>query len=254
MALTEAISDEEIIEFCIAASPRDIISEYPLGNKVCRLPNQQVVKRGAAVTETEAENQRRAFELLDPSIVRVPKVDRFFEHEGAGYLIMEFIEGRVIEELDETQYEKLATILSYFYSIPGSIAGNLCGHGKLYYCPFPDEGVAPMNMPEMEKWFNSRLTKNSPYHVSLQNCELVFTHRDLAPRNLVWQDDGSVCLLDWSNAGFFPPSIEVCCQLGGRDPVFNRRVEAILRSISKVDIHQVEAILEVWSNGFRYHL
>jgi thiamine kinase-like enzyme len=40
-------------------------------------------------------------------------------------------------------------------------------------------------------------------------------HRDLAPRNIVWQDDGSVYLLDWLTGGFYPVSFEICSQRNG---------------------------------------
>ena len=254
MELHGALSDREIIEFCVAASSKDIISGHRLGNLIYKLSNRLVIKRGGGVTETEAENQRRAFKLLDPNIVRVPEVYRFFTYRGEGFLVMEFVEGKVLEQLNDVHYEKLAIVLSHFHSIHGKFAGNLQGHGSLYFCPFPDEGVPAMNTLQMEQWFNSRRRKNSPPRVCFQNSELVFTHRDLAPRNLIWQDDGSVYLLDWSTAGFFPPSVEICSQRGGIDPVFNDRLEMIIQSISSVDHVEIDGILEAWSNCTRYHL
>lgn len=35
-------------------------------------------------------------------------------------------------------------------------------------------------------------------------------HLDIAPRNLLYLADGSVCLLDWATAGFYPRFFEVC--------------------------------------------
>ena len=45
------------------------------------------------VTESEANNQKEAYLLLNPSIVRVPRVYRFFSKGQHGYIVMEYIEG-----------------------------------------------------------------------------------------------------------------------------------------------------------------
>ena len=55
-------------------------------------------------------------------------------------------------------------------------------------------------------------------------CELVFCHLDIAPRNLLRQEDGSLCLIDWASAGYYPRLFEFGMQWIGRrnDKVIDR--------------------------------
>ena len=90
------------------------------------------MKYGSHLTETEADNQRRAYALLDHNIVRVPRVERFFRHQDVGYLAMEYINGEVLQALEEVHYTQIAEVVSHFRTIQQSTPGNLCGKGGLY--------------------------------------------------------------------------------------------------------------------------
>jgi hypothetical protein len=74
------------------------------------------VKCGPDVTKEEAEKQRIAYELVDSRIVRIPRVYAFITDErGRGYLVIEFIEGRIAEPLEESDVvPKIAGVLDYF--------------------------------------------------------------------------------------------------------------------------------------------
>jgi hypothetical protein len=83
--------DDELIAYCANPPVSQILGGAPYGNKVIRLSDDQVIKFGIVVTREEAENRKRAFDLVDRNIVRVPRVDRFFEDgSGLGYLVMEY--------------------------------------------------------------------------------------------------------------------------------------------------------------------
>ena len=58
----------------------------------------------------------------------------------------------------------------------------------------------------------------------MKNFDLVLCHLNVAPRNILWLEDGSICFVDWEAAGFFPRLFEVCRQriLYGLDGDFNR--------------------------------
>ncbi|KAJ5429298.1 hypothetical protein N7491_006314 [Penicillium cf. griseofulvum] len=60
---------------------------------------------------------------------------------------------------------------------------------------------------EVEEWFNSRLFPGDG-KVRFDHTPLVLYHLDIAPRNIIWLDDGRVCLLDWASAGFYPRLLE----------------------------------------------
>jgi thiamine kinase-like enzyme len=61
----------------------------------------------------------------------------------------------------------------------------------------------------MESWLNFRLP-DVESKLILQKYPLVLCHLDLAPRNIIWLADGSVCFIDWASAGFYPRFFEVC--------------------------------------------
>ncbi|OJJ42083.1 hypothetical protein ASPZODRAFT_35783, partial [Penicilliopsis zonata CBS 506.65] len=89
------------------------------GKRVIRVSDDKVVKWGPDVTQEEAENQRIAYELLDSRIVRVPRVYDFFSDEqGRGYIVMELIEGKILDPLEDiVAVEKVAAVLSHFTTL-----------------------------------------------------------------------------------------------------------------------------------------
>ncbi|KIW11717.1 hypothetical protein PV08_11019 [Exophiala spinifera] len=107
----------------------------------------------------------------------------------------------------------------------------------------------------MEKWFNSRLFEHNP-KLSLRNCKLVLCHLDIAPRNLLWQEDGSLCLLDWASAGYCPRLFEFCAQwiIEGKDGSFNSILLNSMNPLSDIELGQKEAILCFWRNIQKYSL
>ncbi|ODM20816.1 hypothetical protein SI65_03869 [Aspergillus cristatus] len=106
--------------------PGSIVSQY--GKRIIKISDHHVVKWAPDVTKEEAENQRIAYGLLDSRIVRVPRVYSFFSDEqGWGYIVMEFIAGKIIEPLEEIfAIEKIAGVLDYFATLRHSIPGSLC--------------------------------------------------------------------------------------------------------------------------------
>jgi thiamine kinase-like enzyme len=61
----------------------------------------------------------------------------------------------------------------------------------------------------MEDWLNHRLP-DVEAKLALEKYPLVLCHLDLAPRNMIRLEDGSLCLLDWKSAGLYPRFFEVC--------------------------------------------
>lgn len=46
--------------------------------------------------------------------------------------------------------------------------------------------------------------------LELERYPLVLCHLDLALRNFIWLENGSVCLVDWASAGVYPRFFEIC--------------------------------------------
>lgn len=127
MALPKDIQQATVIAACANPLPNNIIRQY--GKRVIRISDHAVVKWGLDVTKEEAENQSKAQKLVDSRIVRIPRVYDFFsDDQGRGYLVMEFIEGEVIDPLEEeTAVKKVAAVLNYFATLRCTTPGSLCG-------------------------------------------------------------------------------------------------------------------------------
>lgn len=168
---------------------------------------------------------------------------------------MEFIEGKAIEPLEDiSAIEKVACLFDYFatfrHNIPGSLCGGFC-RGLL----FPEtEDLVFDSMNGMEEWFNSRLFAHNP-NLTLQGCEFVFCHFDIAPRNILWQEDGSLCLVDWASSGYYPRLFEFCSQwiIEGKYGSFSSLLLSSKKPLSDQGMAQKEVILCAWRNIQNIH-
>lgn len=62
------LSDGELISLFFEAAPDRIVGGIQEGNLVVKTSNDTVIKFGPGVTEDEANNQRKAYELIDHNI------------------------------------------------------------------------------------------------------------------------------------------------------------------------------------------
>lgn len=245
-----------VIAACADPSPCDIVSQH--GKRIIKISDNTVVKWGPDVTEEEAENQRIAYELVDSRIVRVPRVYTFFfsDERGWGYIVIEFIEGNVIDPLeDPTAIKKVAGVLDYFSTLEHTIPGSLCG-GFCRGLLFPEtEDLIFDSLDNMERWFNSRLFEHDP-KLSFQGSKLVLCHLDVASRNILWQEDGPPCIIDWASAGYYPRLFEFCAQwvIEGKDGIYNSRLLSSMKPLSNREIAQKDAFLCSWRNIQKYPL
>ncbi|KAJ5719725.1 kinase-like domain-containing protein [Penicillium malachiteum] len=250
-------SDSELVDFCLHGPPDRIIGGIPYGPRVARVSDEVVIKYSPHVTKYEAENQQRAYELVDPSIVRIPRVHRYFQDEkGVGYIMMEFLEGKTIDPLeDPTLIDRVVKVLDHFSTISGQKPGNLAGGpcaGILW------ESSQPLNfstITEMEAWLNSRLLPGEGT-VSLRESDLVLCHLDIAPRNIIWQDDGTICIVDWESACFYPRLFEFWTHwnIEGKDGNFNSLLLNAMTPLPSHELSQKDRVCRLWYNTQKYAL
>ncbi|KAI0777645.1 kinase-like domain-containing protein [Trametes elegans] len=189
--------------------------------------------------------ESRAMELVfHHTTIPIPRVRRIIDEHDClnihGYIIMDYIPGRTLKEAWPTMsfFAKLrvAFVLRRYIrqlrsirhprtAVPGPMGPGLealRGHSPLYgpindtlgpfssyaeYAAFWNErhayGMTPHNAtPEEEAAIAASLI---PFDDS---APLVFTHNDLAMRNIIVGDDGRLWLIDWGFAGFYPPWFE----------------------------------------------
>lgn len=211
----ETATDAEIIAYC-SNPPAAILDAIPLGgysNKVIPIPCQAVVKYGGGVKAEEFTNLQRAYLLLDPSVVRVPRPYRFFQDGDIGYLVMEYMEGTIIEELtDPFHINQIGRALEHFSSFQSLQPGPLCGgisRGILWSEGTTTEYPLCGSVENLEHWFNRRL-EHDGLCLSFKECDFVLCHLDIAPRNMLWLpgDGTSLGIVDWASAGYYPRIFE----------------------------------------------
>ena len=212
----------------------------------------------AAASQNEAIIQNIARQLIDPSIVRIPKVYRFFLHGDHSYIVMEYIRGRIprVEDFPKL-IPKIARLMAHMATVNGHVCGPLGGgysHGVLW----ESEDVMFQNLSDMEDFWNSRLipAKDGTARVSFEGLRLVLCHLDIAPRNILLLDDGSFCLLDWESAGFYPRFFEFCAQsfLDHHDEEFSRRFLESMEQLTEAEEEQRRFVSIACGNSLRYNL
>lgn len=252
------LSDNEVIEYCLSCDESQLLGGGKYGNRIVRISDTQVVKFGRGVSYYEAVNQQRALELVDPQIVKIPRVQRAFnDSDGWGYMVMKFIKGEILQSLTKSHIEKVAIILQHFSTITSNVAGSLSG-GPSTGLLWPETNDLIINsVSDIEDWFNSRLFPAQGLgQITLQHCELVLCHLDICPRNIIWQDDGTVYFLDWASAGFYPRLLEFVSQwiVEGKDEAFHTMLLQAMAPLSEVDMEQKAPICQALYNNQKYSL
>ncbi|TGJ70087.1 hypothetical protein EYR41_006079 [Orbilia oligospora] len=242
MALHEILTDAELAQLCHNEN-RDLINP-----RIVKISNEAVIKFGQIRPE-EAENLRIARAILDPTIIRVPEFYRFFIQRSESYLVMEYIEGRIPSESEyHVLAEQMNNVLRYFRSLfslngrPGSLDGGI-SRGHFWKSDYPNFQTAE----QLENWINKRVPIS--FKISFQNCDLVFSHLDLAPRNIIKKDDGTLYLVDWEAAGYYPKCFELAAiQMTNK---YTTNFESILLEMIRKDLGAREStnahcVMEAW--------
>lgn len=190
------------------------------GNRVIRLSHSIAVKYGFGVAASEAATQEFAYHHVDPSIVRVPRVYRFYQDISRptwprGYLFMEYVPGRVLKDLDLSIHkdivQRVVSIIAHLGKVPGDqVPGPLRG-GKPQGYLWGDDGAktAFHSIADMNTWLNKRLSLLNE-SIDLKPYPLVLCHLDLCRRNMILREDNkSIYLVDWAHAGLYPRFFEV---------------------------------------------
>jgi len=249
-------TEDKIIQHCLRSNPnRDVISELDGGLSVIRISEGVVVKCGFGVSQFEAANQQRAYEILDPAIVRVPLVYHFFANGLHGYIIMEHINGQPLSSIinPDAYLEPMAKVLKLFEQVqrarPGPFHESVA-FGQLW---LDYDLIAPATISDVEQYYNKRQLKNST-HINLAGYPLVLCHLDIAPRNILVLEDGALCLIDWNSAGFYPrlferTTLEINIRKEGD---WNTKLLGLLDELDEGEKAQVRLLEQAYYLGQRY--
>ena len=249
------ISDEALISAFNTGS----VIYHEGGNKIVRISQNLVIKGGFSVLPSEAANMRFATQTLN---LPVPKVRRVFNIKASEdiwgttcYIMMDYVKGTSVDKcwselpkgLKSKIISQLASMINQMQSTvvagpPGPVG---CTKSRLMGLWFSDYGAGPFEtLGEMEDWFNYALEISQKFNQALPGTprfilkKLVFSHMDVAPRNLLIDENSNVWVIDWACAGAYPPGFEqavVSCQI--HFPDFNA---ALLKKVTESPTQNVQ--------------
>jgi serine/threonine protein kinase len=199
----ETATEDELVSYCVQSPVRNVVHKLEGGHSVLRISQDAVVKCGFGITQEEAEDQTQAYHLIDPTIIRVPRVYRYFTRKGIGYIVMEFIDGKPLNLTEDVSTcKKVVKALAHFSRVqnhqPGPLGGGIA-RGLFW-----TEGdlISPTCTHDIENYFNTRQLQRHE-KLTLNGQQHILCHFDIAPRNILKLENGSLCLIDWASAGFF---------------------------------------------------
>jgi aminoglycoside phosphotransferase len=188
------------------------------GDRVIKVSQQIAVKYGYGVTASEAATQDFAYRRVDHRVVHIPRVFRLIESNESsdpkGYLFMEYVPGRSLIDVDLEAYPdivpRMANIVLHLSQIQGDKRSGPFGGGKPQGYTWGDYGANTefYSIGELNTYMNKRLEIRND-SIDLTPYPLVLCHLDLCRRNMILNDDFSLCLVDWGFAGLYPRFFEI---------------------------------------------
>ena len=177
------------------------------------LPSEaETIRLVAATTDIPVPRVYRSFQLPDPT--------QYFGTKG--FIVMDYIDGRPLDESWRNLSHEIQSMIAQ------QIAANIhqlqfirqdqpgpAGGGPSIGRFFTDYSVGPFRSgQEMENWFNHKLDickrcSQAPHDTQpFRFTSFVLTHQDISPRNLILDESYRVWVIDWADAGFYPPWFE----------------------------------------------
>ncbi|RBQ70446.1 hypothetical protein FVER14953_12260 [Fusarium verticillioides] len=203
-------------------TPKQLKNGYKLAfSPVYRIDPWTVVKTHTRMAEAETMRFIRANTLIP-----VPEVQNAYRDDTTGHtvLIMDYVEGKMLKDAwpaySEAERESvisqlrgyMAQLRGFKGDFIGCIDGTACN--DQYFCEDP-EGYGPY---KTEQDFNQGIVKamkrdnengftewRCPVWLSvMKDHDIVLTHGDFDPRNILVQGDKVVAILDWEMSGYYP--------------------------------------------------
>ncbi|KAJ4316476.1 hypothetical protein N0V84_007832 [Fusarium piperis] len=213
---------------------------YPEGEIIYRCNNRYIVRHGDSVTKyttfpdglgpRDHPNEAQVLRFVkEHTTIPVPEVissdwDR---------ITMEYIEGKTLQQawpvLTPDQRSNILAELSGYIAqmraLGGIYIGRLDGQGAIVPSILTRSGGPFGTLTEFHDWLvhpPKRLRAQSMYwhQITTQlgvEHPIVFTHGDIAARNILVRDGHIVALLDWEFAGWYPEYWEYVFAIRGMD-------------------------------------
>ncbi|CAG8104885.1 unnamed protein product [Penicillium nalgiovense] len=198
----------------VFADAMDVCGEdrrEPSQRKIIRVAKDRLLKYGPSQDiEVEAENMRY---VSENTTIPIPHVHETRNHDGGlKSILMDYIEGQTLQDAWSNM------IPSQKMSIAEELRGyirQLQGLKHDHPRHFSRKSIYTRRPVYLDEYLFSRLTTSVPdlvqnyMGINRADDNMVFTHGDLAPRNILVDDHGHVtAVLDWELAGWHPEWVE----------------------------------------------
>lgn len=216
-------TDAEITDFIIS------LSHQPGSLKILPLSSNLLAK---GYREEKVKDAVRSVEFASQVGIPVPRIHRSVKIDNTVYCIMDRIPGKTLDmvwpELGWIASLRLAFQLPHLIhrlrSVTSTFSGSLAtGKCRPYFLQdsfgLPPRATSDQVNAFLNFWANfvsicQEITKTAAEHatcsrpVFLHDGPFVFTHHDLAPRNMIVDPEGQLWLIYWDFAGFYPQYFE----------------------------------------------
>jgi len=191
--------------------------------EVWDIGEDRIVKRGARVSMAEATVMEY---VRKSTTIPVPKVRMVFSHNDVVHIVMDHIEGTLLERSEsvssDEELESLAGQLAgYVNQLRALPSTELMGswpagsYSNLLFDPPPRNDFKFIE--EFNLYWKRRMMvfdRFAEVPETLKKAGLaspiVFSHGDLAPRNIIVKDSKIAAVLDWETAGWYPEVWDLC--------------------------------------------
>ena len=185
------------------------------------------------VSEKNAEDELEGIRFAQQLRLRVPPIKRVVRKDRDVYIIMTHIHGTTMESAWR-KMSWLATIWAAFQlrhcvrimrsrtsPTAGSLITGKCNSIWLDdYYGLPDNATPKILSSFVQFWLQyeprrkritgPRINSQKPHMLPPTPKYFVFTHQDLALRNLILDEQGNLWLVDWEHSGWYPIYFEYC--------------------------------------------
>jgi hypothetical protein len=227
--------------------------------KIVKIDSNKVVKLGPDINMAEAESMKF---IQNNTTIPVPRVLKAYTKEGCGYILMEFVEGELLEKVwpkllsDERRVilAELKECIRQMRQIPcpdGTLIGSVTGGpavdrrqlGSVTGGPFASEA-------EFNEWQLAQLQPQTSFrHRDLYagthktDHKIVFSHCDLAFHNIIVKGGHIAAIIDWEYSGWYPEHWDYCKTipfLSGTDELYAFGKEIFEKS------YHFELLMDMW--------
>ncbi|KAI0528038.1 kinase-like domain-containing protein [Xylaria bambusicola] len=215
---------------------------YPDGDIIYQCTSRYVVRHDNKVTKytthpdgmgaTDHPNEATVLRFIRANTtIPVPEV---FSSDW-DRITMEYVDGQTLKQAwsvltpDQRSdiLDQLRGYIAQLRALKGTKIGRLDGQGAVVPGIFKRSGGPFATLVEFQEWLvkpHKGLRSQSMYwhqittHLSAE-CPIVFTHGDIAARNIIVRDGKIVALLDWEFSGWYPEYGEYVFALRGLDNI-----------------------------------